>query len=421
MLSSAANPGSRVLARALSLAIFAVLISGVAAFGTNSVNLEQSGTHHGQTEGRIVFSSGVVLSSVGISPSSANVTVGGTANFTAIPSCTGGPCPMTGISYAWSVNSSLGKVGSSTGNTTVLRAGAESGDIAVFVNATLNQTTVSAPPSLVTITSSSPPTVSSVSIVPSTFTMEAGNTTVFTAVPSCTQGTCPGGISYIWSLANDLGSLNSSSTDTVSFIAGNETGNETLMVNATLNGETKEGSAKITITPFIPTIASVSVSPDASTVTVKKSQAFSATATCSGGECPLGISFTWSLTGSLGSLNTTSGPSVLFTAGAKPGAVTLYVVATLNGRTVQSTLVPIVIASAPTTQSTGFLGLPGDLGYVAVGGAVAAAVAVVVAGYVQMKGRKPEVPKETKKPSKDRSKEVKEEDEGAEPESDDLH
>jgi YVTN family beta-propeller protein len=62
-------------------------------------------------------------------------------------------------------------------------------------------------------------------------------------------------------------------------------------------------------------------------------QPFTASATCLLGLCPPGVNFTWSLSGAAGTLNTTSGALVTFTAGNATGSSTLWVNASLLGIT----------------------------------------------------------------------------------------
>ena len=108
------------------------------------------------------------------------------------------------------------------------------------------------------------------------------------------------------------------------------------------------------------TLASVSVSPNSSILHTGKSATFVATSSCTGGPCPSGISYSWSINNTLGILNTTTGPSVKFTAGSTPGSVTLRVNATLNGITVTGTSHITMVSPVLTTHPVTFTasGLP---------------------------------------------------------------
>jgi hypothetical protein len=86
---------------------------------------------------------------------------------------------------------------------------------------------------------------------------------------------------------------------------------------------------------------------------------------------------------------TGTGASVTFTAGSTAGTVTLFVNATLKGKTVQSPPVVITIQASSPPPKTGFLGLSGDLGYVVIGVIVAAiVVAAVIALFLLRKKKK---------------------------------
>ncbi len=65
---------------------------------------------------------GFSLSGVSVSPSSATLPLGTSTNFTAIPACSGGPCP-DGVTYAWSLTNALGSLAYSTSNSVIARVG----------------------------------------------------------------------------------------------------------------------------------------------------------------------------------------------------------------------------------------------------------------------------------------------------------
>lgn len=185
------------------------------------------------------------LKSVEISPSPDHIQVGGSADFTASPACSGGACPSK-VTYVWSINNTLGSLNSSAGRSVNFTAGSVAGTVSLEVNATLNGVLES---NVATIAIGAPPapTLESVSIRPSSPSLTAGATQVFTANTSCNGGTCPSGTTYAWKLNNSLGTLSSMSGSSISFIAGSNVGSVTLTVGATLNGITKWGNATIII------------------------------------------------------------------------------------------------------------------------------------------------------------------------------
>jgi hypothetical protein len=195
-------------------------------------------------------------------------------------------------------------------------------------------------------------TLSVARVDPSSAFVPTNGTQSFTAIPSCGGGSCPSGVDYVWNLNNKLGTLVVKNSSTAAFTAGPTPGTDTLFLNTTLDGVTVEASAAITVSYRL---ASVVVSPSSASVAKNSPQAFAASAACAGGACPAGTTYSWSLTDSLGKLNTSSGPLVTFTAGSKTGTVALLVNATLNGVT-QSRSVSITITTGPGGLT--ILGLP---------------------------------------------------------------
>lgn len=280
------------------------------------------------------------LSSVSVSPSTAYLAFNGTQVFSATPTCSGGNCP-SGIAYAWSLNNSLGSLNSSTGNPVVFTAKTTPGNVTVYVNATLNGITKPGNPVSITVNSSSTPTLTAVSVLPTAPSVPVNGTQGFTATPACTS-TCPGTVAYVWAVNNSLGSVNPTTGSATTFTAGPAAGSARLTVMATLNGVTKWTNATVTITPVVPVLSSVSISPTSITIGVGNSTSFTAHPNCTGGACPSGSTYSWSLQdGSLGSISPTSpGPSTTFTAGSTAGSEILYATASLNG--VQQTGLAII-------------------------------------------------------------------------------
>ncbi len=189
-------------------------------------------------------------------------------------------------------------------------------------------------------------TLTSVTVSPSSDTLKVGTFANFTATPSCTSGPCSG-VTYSWALNNSLGILNTTSGTTVKFTAI-ASGTENLSVTAMLSGQLAKNSSIVTITTTpVPTLAYVSLTPVATTVNVSGTQTFTAAVVCSGGTCPSGSTYVWSLNNSLGKLNVSSGPQVLFTANSTAGLVTLTVTAHLNGKTATNSSTITIKKSSP--------------------------------------------------------------------------
>jgi Right handed beta helix region len=97
-----------------------------------------------------------------------------------------------------------------------------------------------------------------------------------------------------------------------------------------------------------PSLSSLLVQPGSSVVDAGGAQAFLATAICTS-TCPAGVSYSWSLTNSLGQLNTTTGDRVTFTARGSVGTDTLFVNASLDGVIRGSGPIEITIVAPKTT------------------------------------------------------------------------
>ncbi len=325
------------------------------------------------------------LLSVAISPTSGAVLVGGSQTFTAIPTCSGGVCPA-GTTYSWTLTNSLGTVSSPTASSATFTAGALTGTDTLFVNATLDLATVQSGGASITISSGSLPTLSTVVVTPGSSTLAFGASAAFSATPSCTGGSCPSGISYRWSLTNGLGSLGVNTGDPVTFTAGGIAGQDTLFVNGSLNGVTVQGNpVTITLQSTVTSpLVGVSVAPASATLATGGTKVFTATPTCSGGACPNGIAYVWSLSNTIGGISPTTGTLTQFTAGSQAGTVVLTVIASLSGSSRVANATITIQASSPPPPSpspaptNGLLGLPGDQGLYLLLGLVAL-IAIIVA------------------------------------------
>ncbi len=109
------------------------------------------------------------------------------------------------------------------------------------------------------------------------------------------------------------------------------------------------------------TLQSVTVNPSSLLCRTGQSVFVNATSWSTAGlPVTLGPRYTWSLTNySLGTLNLTEGPNVLFNASSKAGNLTLYVNSTYNGWTVHSAPVQIQVRNDIYPVTFGETGLPG--------------------------------------------------------------
>jgi YVTN family beta-propeller protein len=198
-------------------------------------------------------------------------------------------------------------------------------------------------------TSALPPELSGVAISPPFATLSPGSSVELGSALSCSGGPCPSGARYDWTLTSSLGTLNSSTSSSVTFTAGDLAGNDSVFVNVTLGPRTVEGGpARMEIPSGAPppTLLAVVVVPGTVELPVGGTQSFLAEATCSNGGCPTGVAYAWQLSGPTGSLNVSSGPEVGFTAGSLPGNDSLTVSASLGGSVLTSSPARVSVTSS---------------------------------------------------------------------------
>ena len=306
-------------------------------------------TDHGERLFAPVVSVIVVpgIAAVTIGPAAVKLNVGNGTSFSATPTCTGGPCP-SGTNFTWSATQGVGTFlpgpGPSTSPVVEFKAGAVPVTESIFVNATLDGTTVQSGPVTVTIDAN----LTTVSVAPSSLTVSVGGTSTFTASVFCAAGPCPSGENFAWALTNPQGSLGVNIGRSVMFTAGSTAGTDTLFVNVSLNGNLV-GAAPVTVT-IVPQLSAASVTPSPAIVPLGGKLTFQASIQCLGGGCPTGATYSWSLTNNLlGTLSSSTAPLDPFTAGSNVGVDTLYLNVTLGAVTVAAS--PVQIDLVPALNS----------------------------------------------------------------------
>jgi hypothetical protein len=324
-----------------------------------SVNATLNGTTVMGSAGPITIENVCNSFTVTVGPASALLNPGVSEVFTAgiTGSSCGGP-----VTYSWNMTRPLGTLNVTAGSVVNFTAGPTVGNMSLFVNATQNGTTHQSPSVPINITSAPLPTLSSVVVNPTNFSLETGANVTVSASPSCTGGPCPPGTAYTWALNNSLAGLNSTSGRTVLFSAGTTAGQVLLSVMASLNGKHVNGTSYAVIYPAQPpALSSVAVSPPTDTLEAGENASFAAAPTCDGGPCPFGTSYTWSLNNTLGTLNSTTGQTVLFLAGTTAGQVLLSVKASLNGREANGTSSVVISKTQVPTLSSVTVSPPADM------------------------------------------------------------
>jgi hypothetical protein len=228
-----------------------------------------------------------------------------------------------------------------TGPATNFSTASMTGNVTLTANATLDGVQVSSFASITII-----PGLNFVSASPAFVTLPIGGTQEVTASIVCSGGTCPAGVSYAWSLSNPLGTINTTTGPSVLFTANSSVGTEMVIVNATLGNLSAVAASTITI---VPSLTSLSVSPPAPLLAPGGVQTFTASITCTGGNCPSGAKYAWALAGkSLGTLNDTNTSTVTFTAGSVAGTESLTVFVELTSQIEINSATITISKSLPT-------------------------------------------------------------------------
>ncbi len=233
--------------------------------------------------------------------------------------------------------------------------------------------------------------VTSVSVSPGTATMGLLGSSTFSATPVCSPSACPTSVAYSWSTVNGLGTLSSSTGNPVTYTAGNAAGSDTLTVSASLPGGSATGSASITISAStVPPLASVSISPSGPNVATGGTVSLTATASCTGGACPAGTTYSWTVSNTVGSLSPSTGATVTFTAGTSTGSDLVTVSASLNGKTVSGSTTVTVSTNGGGPGGSGSGNGNGGFPLLYLVLALVAAAAVVgVVLFLKFRGRIP--------------------------------
>ncbi|HZY92867.1 MAG TPA: YncE family protein [Thermoplasmata archaeon] len=228
--------------------------------------------------------------------------------------------------------------------------------------------------SAIPLTSSTADYPSEVSITPTVASLPTGASKTFQATATCAPWACVGPLSFQWALSDSLATLNASDRPSITVIAGSQPGSDSLIVTASLNGVTTQSQP--TQIGILPGLSAVAVAPTSVSVPLQSAQAFTVFTSCTGGPCPQGATFNWSLGSSPGTLNATTGSTVVFLAGNQSGTASLTVQATLDGRTLEASAT-IAVGSVTQSPLAGWFGLPGYDGFYVTLGILATGLAVV--------------------------------------------
>ena len=233
-----------------------------------------------------------------------------------------------------------------------------------------------------------PIVVDSLYVAPPSASITTGKSVPLAAHVGCTVAPCPIAVTVTWNVTNSLGTLSVSGTN-ATFKAGATAGVATVFANASLNGGILRSAPVVITISLVPTISGLTVLPALGQLAVGATQWMNASATCSPSPCPSGLTYRWAVNNTVGSLSSTTGASVNFTAGPSPGVAGITVTANITGsqRNATSTLTVTSSGTGAGTPS-GILGLSGIDGYIL----VAVLLAVVIVVVVVLMRRRPRGP-----------------------------
>jgi hypothetical protein len=283
-----------------------------------------SGTIFGSATETVI---GGALASITVTPNPASLIVGSAQQFTAVGrDALGNMVPMTPV---WSVVNGGGAIVSSSGLFTASNApGTYTNTVRASSGGIAGAATV--------ILSTGP--LSVIIVTPNPDTTAANGTQQFTAVGRDAFGNNVA-ITPTWSIVNGGGTIGVSSG---LFTAGGVAGTFIGTIRATSGGTF--GSATevvLPLPPAPPTLVTITVTPNPTTMLVNGTQQFTATGRDGSGNV-LAITPVWGVVNGGGTINATSGN---FTAGAVPGTFSNTVRATVGG----------VFGSATVTVNAGAL------------------------------------------------------------------
>jgi uncharacterized protein YjdB len=271
------------------------------------------------TDSAVVDVSPVPVAAVAVTPASASVARGQTAQLTATTLDSTGAA-LSGRTVTWvSSNTAVATVNGS-GLVTGLAAGA----------ATITATSDGKNGTAVITVTVTPVPVASVSVSPASASVTAGQTVQLTATPRDANGTALTGRVVTWSSGNTAVATVSGSGLVTAVAAGSAT------ITATSEGQS--GSSAITVTQTPAPVASVGVTPASASVTAGQTAQLTATPRDANGIALAGRVVTWSSSNT--AVATVSG-SGLVTGGAA-GSATITATSEGQGETAAITVTAVV-------------------------------------------------------------------------------
>ena len=183
--------------------------------------------------------------------------------------------------------------------------------------------------------SSTTPTVASVTVTPASPSIAMTATQQFTATAKDSSGNTMSGVTFAWtSSATAVATINSSTGMATGVSAG------TTQISASASGVSSSADT-LTVTP--PVIATITVTPASPSILVNATQQFAATAKDSSGNTITGVTFTWA--------SSATSVATINSSGLATGAAAGTTQITATASSVTSALDPLQVIT-PVTQTT---------------------------------------------------------------------
>ena len=267
-----------------------------------------------------------IVDRIEVSPSSESIDEGDTQQFTAV-AYTADDEEIESVGFTWESSDESVATIDSTGLATGVRAGSTPTQVTITARVDGKEDTA---------TLTVEPVISSITVRPSSATINEGSTRQFRATAYTSYNVAIQNVPFSWSSSNPSVATVSSS----GLARGVNEGTATIRARAV--GRT--GSATLTVTESPPlVVATIEVSPSSASIDEGGMQQFAATAKTSDGEVVSGVSFSWdSGNESVATIDGSSGVATGVRAGATPTQVTITASAMGESGTATLTVRPVV-------------------------------------------------------------------------------
>lgn len=262
-----------------------------------------------------------VLDHVIVTPSSLLIYVGQTQQFYA-KGYDAQNNEIQGLSFTWTAEQpAIGTI-NQNGLFTAGGVGAQG-----WVNATTTSGGVTKTGTATVTVTTTQPVLDHVIVIPASASLSVTQTCSFSAQGYDSSNNPLGGVTYSWSVSGGVGTVSPTNTQVTTFTA-TTAGTGTITATGTYGGNSKTGTASITVTGV--QLGYVTISPTDASLQWNDTQQFNAQAyDTQGGQISSGVTYQWTVSGGIGSVSPTSGQTTTFTA-TNNGTGKVTVTATFN-------------------------------------------------------------------------------------------